>query len=106
MNQYICPCCGYPELTAPAYADASSVGLVRGLSAPYCVHFGMPSYEVCPCCGFEFGNDDEPGTSSPTTFEQFLAEWISEGMPWFAPSKRPQLWSLKEQLADAAKGHQ
>ncbi len=63
----------------------------------------MPSYKVCPCCGYEFGNDDEPGTSLPSTFEAFIADWKAEGMRWFDPSKRPVEWSLEKQLANAAK---
>jgi hypothetical protein len=63
----------------------------------------MPSYEVCPCCGFEFGNDDEPGTAPPITFEQFLVDWVANGLNWFAPERRPPTWSLDEQLANASK---
>lgn len=61
----------------------------------------MPSYEVCSCCGFEFGNDDDPGTASPVTFEQYLAEWISDGTHWLDATKRPTNWSLEEQLMRA-----
>jgi hypothetical protein len=30
---------------------------------------------VCPQCSFEFGNDDNPGTAEPITFEQYRAEY-------------------------------
>jgi hypothetical protein len=43
----------------------------------------MPSYEVCPNCGFEFGNDDNPGTAAPSSFEQYRVEWESEGRQRF-----------------------
>ena len=46
-------------------------------------HLGRPSYEVCPRCGFEFGNDDNPGTAPPASFEQYRREWEAEGRPWF-----------------------
>jgi hypothetical protein len=37
---------------------------------------GTPSYEVCPNCGFEFGNDDNPGgTAAPASFAEYRAEW-------------------------------
>jgi rubredoxin len=37
----------------------------------------MPSYEVCPNCGFEFGNDDNPGTEAGVSFEQYRTEWVA-----------------------------
>ena len=100
---YTCPCCGYVGLSSLPYSNTLGHGLVRGLTAPYSAHFGMPSYEVCPCCGFEFGNDDEPGTAQPATFEQFLNEWMLDGAKWFDPSKRPVDWSLDEQLSSAGR---
>ena len=102
MTEYVCPCCGYVGLSSLPYANANGRKLIRGVSAPYSVYFGMPSYEACSCCGFEFGNDDEPGTAPPVTFEQFLAEWIQDGMKWFEAAKRPVGWSLDEQLSRAS----
>jgi hypothetical protein len=32
---------------------------------------------VCPQCSFEFGNDDNPGTAEPVSFEQYRAEYES-----------------------------
>lgn len=54
---------------------------------PYEDFLGRPSYEVCPNCGFEFGNDDNPGTGSPVSFEEFRAEWIAEGRTGFPATK-------------------
>lgn len=95
---FYCPCCGFRGLVAPAYSSLRSNQLIRGLTPPYSEHFGMPSYEVCPCCGFEFGNDDEPGTAEPVSFEQYLQEWIDEGCNWLNESLRPDDWSLVQQL--------
>jgi len=53
------------------------------MSPPYEDFLGRPSYEVCPRCGFEFGNDDNPGTGMPVSFEEYRLEWESEGSPWF-----------------------
>ena len=66
---------------------------------PYGVRYGLPSYEVCACCGFEFGNDDDPGTAAPATFDQYRNEWIEGGCEWFDPSKKPADWDAKSQLA-------
>jgi hypothetical protein len=35
------------------------------LSPPYEDFLGRASYEVCPNCGFEFGNDDTPAAAHP-----------------------------------------
>ncbi len=56
---------------------------------------------MCACCGFEFGNDDEPGTSAPTTFAAYLADWVRDGAPWFDPARKPEEWSLEDQLREA-----
>lgn len=53
------------------------------LSPPYEDLLGRPSYEVCPSCGFEFGNDDNPGTAAAASFERYRAEWIAQGRPRF-----------------------
>ena len=96
-----CPACGYAELDVPPYALLRQLPVPDGLQPPYSQYFGDPSYEVCACCGFEFGNDDEPGTRSSVTFKQYREEWIADGMAWFDASKRPMEWSLNRQLASA-----
>lgn len=80
-----CPVCGESYLTVPPYRiwpPPPDVALVP----PYEDMLGSPSYEVCPRCGFEFGNDDNPGTATPVSFEEYRAEWETEGRPWFDPS--------------------
>ncbi|MED4649062.1 hypothetical protein P9293_17030 [Bacillus inaquosorum] len=39
--KYTCPVCRFKGLTEPAYDKE-----------------GTHSYEICPCCGFQFGFDD------------------------------------------------
>jgi hypothetical protein len=97
-ESYTCPCCGYVGLNCPAYADLRGDELIRGAIPPYSTKFGLPSYEVCKCCGFEFGNDDEPGTGKPMSFEGYLHSWESSGCQWFDKSLRPNGWSLSGQL--------
>ena len=53
------------------------------LSPPYENLLGRPSYEVCPQCGFEFGNDDNPGTAPGDSFESYRQRWEAEGRPVF-----------------------
>lgn len=95
-----CPCCGFDGLSAASYARIPKFPR-RDLPPPYAQHFGLPSYEVCSCCGFEFGNDDDPGTSKPVTFEAYLEDWVRDGAQWFDASNRPSNWSLENQLDHA-----
>lgn len=77
-----CPVCEAVELTVPPYANYS--GMVPAeATPPYEEWLGAASYEVCPCCGFEFGNDDNPGTAPPSTFQSYRQEWEGEGRPRF-----------------------
>lgn len=105
MNSFntdrFCPCCGYPGLTTVPYKDYTGPPVSEEMRPPYYYFMGEPSYEVCSCCGYEFGNDDEPGTSEPTSFEEYLLQWIKNGCTWFAPNSKPDKWSLSEQLRAA-----
>lgn len=75
----ICPVCGFSELLEPPYDNEG----------------GSPSYEICPCCGFEYGFHD---MSEGISFEQYRDNWIKSGGSWKDNSKRPSEWSLSEQL--------
>lgn len=100
-NSHTCPCCGYANLKYSAYEKLQSILSVQGVKPPYAQYFGAPSYEVCPCCGFEFGNDDEPGTADPVSFGEYLSDWIRRGAEWFDPSACPSGWNLEKQLMEA-----
>jgi hypothetical protein len=78
-----CPVCSYFGLTVKPYELWPPPAEMK-LAPPYEDFLGRASYEVCPRCGFEFGNDDNPGTGSPTSFEEYRAEWEARGAPWFA----------------------
>jgi hypothetical protein len=96
---YSCPCCGYVGLDYPAYAKTTGFPIEVTGEPPYLLTLGDPSYGVCPCCGFEFGNDDDPGGNIPgSTFSEYLGAWIAEGSAWFDAKKRPEGWDLREQL--------
>lgn len=75
---YICPVCGYDKLTEEPYDDD-----------------GNPSYEICNCCGFEFGYDD---SSEGRSFEIYRKRWIEKGASWFNLKAKPVEWNLKKQL--------
>jgi hypothetical protein len=49
---------------------------------PVCLYADLPyppkDYHICPCCGTEFGNDDQN-----FTYEQIRQMWIGGGATWF-----------------------
>lgn len=74
MNKkYTCLVCGFDGLKESAYDKNEA-----------------PSYEVCPCCGFEPGFDSE--------YEAYRQTWIKNGAKWFIPDKKPGNWDLYKQL--------
>lgn len=99
---FTCPCCGFPDLSVAPYAELPGPPAPSDAVPPYEDRLGPASYEVCSCCGFEFGFDDNPGASGRgDSFEAYRAGWLDRGAPWFAPSLRPPGWDVDEQLVDA-----
>ena len=50
-----CPVCAYPEMPYPPR-----------------------DYNICPCCGTEFGNDD-----AIVSVDNLRAQWLENGARWF-----------------------
>ena len=99
---FTCPCCGYDQLTVAPYRDLPRPPVPAGAEPPYEDSLGPASYDVCSCCGFEFGFDDNPGASARAdSFESYRQDWLDRGAPWFSPVARPAGWSVDEQLAAA-----
>ena len=81
MNR--CPVCGYPELGEPAYDG-----------------FGDPSFDICDCCGTQFGYED-----AGRSHEFLRDEWIAKGMPWWNSAKEAPLgWDPVQQLRSLTEG--
>ena len=71
---HMCPVCGYIGLNEQTYDDN-----------------GCASYEICSCCGFEFGFvDNDQGKTL-------------NGTLWSNEKKKPEKWNLKEQLKNIEK---
>lgn len=83
MSFFRCPVCGCLGLEEPRYDS-----------------YGYGSYEICDCCGFEFGYDDSHMLGDlPSKFRNYRERWLARGAPWFSMvSKRPKEWSLRLQL--------
>ncbi|GAA1677090.1 hypothetical protein GCM10009745_20560 [Kribbella yunnanensis] len=54
-----------------------------------------PSYEICDCCGVEFGYED----STPKGVIRARAKWKNSGFQWANPGARPDGWEADVQLA-------
>lgn len=99
-KKYICPICGYDNLDEPPYDELGSYG----------------SYEICSCCGHEFGigsyyhapvkrKAEEFGKHAlnDNFFEEARKIWIEAGCPWdFSEQDKPKNWpeksAVKKQL--------
>ena len=77
MNSHNCRVCGY-------YID----------DLPWGKDGNCPTYEICPCCGVEFGNED----CSKESTKQYIEKWINEGAKWFEPEEKPKNWNKEEQF--------
>jgi hypothetical protein len=99
-----CPACGFDRLDRPPYLAfeglPEDVAEQAALAPPYAIHFGDPSRERCPCCGYGFGIDDDPDDGSdPVSFRVWSRRWIERGHPWHDGSRRPTGRSVADQLA-------
>jgi hypothetical protein len=77
-----CRVCGYELLEAPWGADNQS-----------------PTWEICPCCGTEFGYED----CTPASARKKRNDWISCGMEWFDARRRPMNWNFDNQKTNIPK---
>jgi hypothetical protein len=53
-----------------------------------------PTYDICSCCGVEFGYED----ATLVAVRNYRKEWIEKGAKWLKPKEMPESWSLEEQL--------
>ncbi|MFV0237432.1 MAG: hypothetical protein ACK5HU_02710 [Flavobacteriales bacterium] len=53
-----------------------------------------PSFDICDCCGVEFGNEDIDEKS----IVEYRKEWISKGKQWFDNKKEPDNWNFERQM--------
>lgn len=85
MSKHNCRVCGFYIEDLPWGEDDNS-----------------PTYEICPCCGVEFGNEDYTVEST----KSYRQKWIVEDLKWFDPKKRPDNWNNLEQFKEIPKEFQ
>jgi hypothetical protein len=65
---------------------------------PVCFYSGLPyppaDYHICPCCGTEFGQDDDNYSHA-----QLREMWVATGAHWFF-GKPPLSWNPWLQLIE------
>jgi hypothetical protein len=81
---YNCRVCGLTQLDPPWGEDGNT-----------------PLFEFCPCCGVEFGYQDNTVEST----RAFRERWLSRGALWDMPEKKALNWKLEKQLAQIPTGY-
>jgi hypothetical protein len=81
-NTNECRVCGYSSDTYPWGEDGVS-----------------PSYDICPCCGVQFGKEDR----TLDAIKAYRTEWISKGGKWFSKNEEPLEWDMDAQLKSIPK---
>jgi len=84
-DKYLCRVCGLIQKDAPWGDD--------GLS---------PTYQICDCCGVEFGYED----STLEGVKRFRKNWIASGATWFNSKMQPVRWDFEEQLKNVPQKYQ
>jgi hypothetical protein len=54
----------------------------------------LPTFEICDCCGIEFGYED----ATPDGVRAARNRWLARGAPWFNPKARPPGWDIAVQM--------
>lgn len=76
MNRHLCPVCGYR------------------------LQFPPSDYNICSCCGTEFGYDD-----GCLSHEELRAEWLRAGVAWWSPvESAPEGWDPYTQVSNLLSG--
>lgn len=77
---FSCPVCGFD-----------------GLGAPHRDRLGCASFDICPCCGTEFGYDD-----ASRSHADLRRAWRQGGARWRSRSSPPPAgWNPAEQMKRA-----
>ena len=61
-----------------------------------------PTYNICDCCGVEFGYED----CTLIGIKSYRKKWLDGGAKWNCKKCQPNSWSLNEQLANIPKQYQ
>ncbi len=79
---YMCRVCGAEQLDLPWGEDGET-----------------PTYNICACCGVEFGYEDY----TLIALKNYRIMWVNKGANWFCKKEKPDNWVLEEQLHNIPK---
>jgi hypothetical protein len=85
QEEYMCRVCGLLQEEKPWGEDGKT-----------------PSFDMCLCCGSDFGYED----CSPSSAKLAREKWLSKNELWNIPRFKPANWSLEEQLAQIPSEYQ
>lgn len=87
--------CNTPEVKNCMCIDQCRVcGYSYGNFHPWGNDEETPSYDICICCGVEFGNEDYCIDS----IRKYREEWIRSGAKWYSINERPAEWNINVQI--------
>lgn len=79
---YACRICGTEQLDPPWGVDGQT-----------------PNYDICDCCGVEFGYED----MSVDSIKVYRQKWVESSADWYRKKNKPQEWSLEKQFQNIPK---
>lgn len=53
-----------------------------------------PTFQLCPCCGVQFGKED----LTLESIKEYRDGWISKGGKWFVKNEKPESWDVEAQM--------
>lgn len=56
---------------------------------------GVPTWDICYCCGAEFGYEDNDLES----VRRYRQRWLDGGAKWFRPKEKPKNWDIDKQMS-------
>jgi hypothetical protein len=59
-----------------------------------------PTFQLCPCCGVQFGKED----CSLESIKKYRGEWISKGGEWFVKNEKTEGWDMVAQMKNIPDG--
>jgi hypothetical protein len=77
----------------PKIFNCRVCGLVQG-DEPWGEDGKSPTFDICDCCGVEFGYGDCTLKAVHASRER----WSKNGFLWRCPKEKPPNWSLDEQM--------
>ncbi|MBJ8504312.1 hypothetical protein I6M96_04750 [Acinetobacter seifertii] len=68
-------------------------GLIQG-EEPWGENGGNPNFDICDCCGTEFGYQD----CTKESVKANRKRWLEGGANWWVLKEKPKDWDIEKQL--------